>query len=148
MLPPLAILALGSAGPLAAQYRDTLPRPLTAAETGCDTLERPPIDSVYEAEAVDRPVEPIRLQIKDLPFRAREVIKGRSVFRFIVESSGRINRCSIELLEETTPEWTAAVVKELRRVRYEPARLAGKPVRQWVYQLFTYHNDGRLLHGR
>jgi hypothetical protein len=145
---PVAMLALGAAGHLAAQGSDSLPRRLTVAETGCDTLQRVSTDSVYEADAVDHPVEATRLPIEDLPFRAREVIKGRSVFRFIVEPSGRIDRCSMELLEETTPAWTAAVLKELRKARYEPARLHGQPVRQRVYQLFTYHNDGRLLHGR
>ncbi|HEY7481655.1 MAG TPA: hypothetical protein VH680_14160 [Gemmatimonadales bacterium] len=142
----VALLALGAIGPLVAQ--DSLPRRLTHRETGCDTLTRASTDSVYQADAVDRPVEPTRLQIRDLPFRAREVITGRSVLSFIVESSGRIDRCSVELLEEAAPEWTAVVLKELRHARYEPARLRGHPVRQRVYQVFTYHNDGRLLHGR
>jgi hypothetical protein len=65
-----------------------------------------------------------------------------------VEPSGRIDRCSIELLEETAPAWTAAVLKQLRQARYQPARRGGERVRQRVYQVFTYHQDGRLLHGR
>jgi Gram-negative bacterial TonB protein C-terminal len=144
----LFFLSLVSVGELAAQASDQSPRRLSAAETGCDSLQRPAADSVYEADVVDQPVHAYRLPIKDLPFRAREVINGRSVLRFIVEPSGRIDRCSIELLEETSPLWTDAVVRELRQARYQPARRGGRPVRQRVHQLFTYHNDGRLLHSR
>lgn len=144
----LVFLGLASVGQLAAQAIDELPRRLSAAETGCDSLQRPATDSVYEADAVDQPVRAYRLAIKDLPFRAREVLTGHSVLRFIVEPSGEIDRCSIELLEETSPLWTDAVVKELRQARYQPARRSGRPVRQRVHQVFTYHNDGRLLHAR
>ena len=151
MRPTLPVVAVGcilSFAPLAAQAPDALGRRLSARETGCDTLAPPATDSVYDGESVEVPVKAQRLDIEDMPFRAREVIAGRTVLRFIVEPSGRIDRCSIEVVEETTPLWTAAVVKELRKARYEPARHGDTKVRQWVYQLFTYHQDGRLLHGR
>jgi hypothetical protein len=141
-------LSLMIAGRVAAQASDSLPRQLSSEETGCDSLQKSTTDPVYEADAVDAPVQARRLPIKDMPFRTREVLSGRSAFRFIVEASGRIDRCSIELLEETIPDWTEAVLRELRHARYQPARLEGRPVRQRVYQLFTYHQDGRLLHGR
>jgi hypothetical protein len=63
--------------------------------------------------------------------------------RFIVEPSGRIDRCSIVLVEESSPIWTEAVLKELRQARYRPARRGGENVSQVVYQIFTYHQDGR-----
>jgi hypothetical protein len=62
--------------------------------------------------------------------------------------TGRIDPCSIELLEETAPAWTAAVLSELRHARYQPARREGQRVRQRVYQVFTYHQDGRRIRGR
>ena len=45
-----------------------------------------------------------------MPFRAREVSAGGTVLRFIVEPSGKIDRCSIEVVEETIaysgpPRW-------------------------------------------
>lgn len=143
-----AFLGLTSAGPVTAQGPDSLPRLLSVGETRCDSLQGAATDSVYEADAVDEPVQARHLPIEDMPFRAREVLNGRSMFRFIVEPSGRIDRCSIELLEETTPAWTMAVLKELLHARYQPARRGKQRVRQRVYQLFTYHQDGRLLHGR
>jgi hypothetical protein len=142
-----ALVLLGAAGSLAAQTADSVRR-LSAAETGCDASKPVSTDSVYEYDVVDQQVKAERLEIDEMPLRVREVLDGRSVFRFVVDPSGRIERCSIELVEEDTPMWTDAVLKELRGARYQPARVAGKKVRQRVYQIFTYHQDGRFLHGR
>jgi len=143
----LAALIVATAGPLLGQASGA-PRLLSPAETGCDTSRRIVPDSVYESDTVDEPVAAVRLPIEDMPLRIREVLSGRSVFRFVVEPSGRIDRCSIELIEENAPEWTAAVLRELRQARYRPARLNGRQVWQRVYQIFTYSQDGRFLQGR
>jgi hypothetical protein len=140
-LPAIAIIAATLAERVSAQAGPV--RQLSAAETGCYTSETVSRDSVYESATVDEPVQAERLQIDDMPLRVREVISGRSVFRFIVEPSGRIDRCSIVLVEETSPIWTDAVLKELRQARYRPARRGDQKVRQRVYQIFTYHQDGR-----
>ena len=137
----IAMLSTALAAPAFAQAG--LLRQLSAAETGCNTSQRTRTDSVYESASVDAPVEAERLPIDEMPMRVREVISGRSVFRFIVEPSGRIDRCSIELVEESSPIWTEAVLKELRQARYRPARRGGQKVSQFVYQIFTYHQDGR-----
>lgn len=146
-LPGVAVLSLVLAAPLSGQDAGA-PRQLSAAQTGCDTSRRVLPDSVYEWEMVDEPVEAVRLPVEDMPFRMREVLSGRSVFSFIVEPSGQIDRCSIELIEETDPAWTASVLNELRRARYRPARLSGRNVWQRVHQIFTYNQDGRFLQGR
>ncbi len=142
----LALSLLGTAS--ASAQTDTLPRRLSAKETGCVPPAVAPADSVYQYGEVDEPVQPRRLAIEGMPFRAGEILTGRSVFRFIVGASGGIDRCSIVVLEETVPAWTAAVVKELRYARYRPARREGRAVRQWVNQLFTYHSDGRIQERR
>jgi hypothetical protein len=77
-------------GPLFGQGAGS-PRSLSVAQTGCDTAQRVVPDSVYELDMVDQPVEPERLPIDDMPLRVREVLSGRSVFRFLVEPSGRID---------------------------------------------------------
>lgn len=132
----------------ASAQADTLPRALSARETNCVPPAVAPSDSVYDTDGVDEPVQPRRLAIEGMPFRTNEILTGRSVFRFIVEASGKIDRCSIVVLEETVPAWTAEVVKELRYARYRPARRGGQSVRQWVHQLFTYHSDGRVQRRR
>lgn len=142
------MLGLAMAGGLAAQESGGSVRVFTTAETGCDSARIVPGDSVYVADDVEQPVQAIRLPIERMPLRIREVLKGRSVFRFVVEPSGRIDRCSIELVEETSRAWSDAVLKELRTARYQPALREGRPVRQLVYQIFTYHSDGRLQQPR
>jgi len=118
-------------------------RQLSTAETGCDSLRQATTDSVYEADAVDRPVRAPYVRVSGLPYRMREVLTGRTMLRFVVDPSGWVDRCSVVLVEESSAEWTAAVLTELRRARYEPARKGGRRVRQLVYQVFTYHSDGR-----
>ena len=100
-------------------------------------------DSVYEADAVDRPVRAPYVRVRALPYRLKEVLTGRTMLRFVVDPAGWVDRCTIALVEESSAEWTAAVLPELRGARYEPARKAGRRVRQVVYQVFTYHSDGR-----
>jgi hypothetical protein len=139
----VALLWHLTAGGLGAQTRQGAPRPLSPGLTGCDSSQAMPTDSVYQADAVDQPVRPMRLRIEWVPFRSDHVLKGQSAFRFIVEASGKINRCSIVLLQESAPQWTEAVVRELRSARYQPARHGGQKVRQLVEQLFTYYSDGR-----
>lgn len=100
-------------------------------------------DSVYEADAVDRPVRAPYVRVRALPYRLKEVLTGRTMLRFVVDPAGWVDRCTIALVEESSAEWTAAVLPELRGARYEPARKGGRRVRQVVYQVFTYHSDGR-----
>ena len=142
----MALLSAAFAGPLSGQGPGAL-RPLSAAQTGCDSADRTVPDTVYESTMVDEPVVAQRLLIKEMPLRIGEVLTGRAGFRFLVEPSGRIDRCSIELIEESAPAWTDAVLKELRRARYRAARRGGEKVWQRVYQVFTYHHDGRFLQG-
>jgi len=144
----LAFLYLAFPGLSRAQTADSLPRQLSPAVTGCTAPEQAPSDSTYDSQSVDQPVRARRLPIEDLPFRAGQVLTGHSILRFIVDGSGRIDRCSIAVVEETAAAWTDAVVRELRSAHYQPARRQAQPVRQWVYQKFTYHSDGRLLHSR
>ena len=120
-----------------------MPRVLSQRLTGCDSTHLAPSDTVFLADQVDRPVRPSRLTLQKMPLRLGHVLRGRSVIRFIVEPTGKINRCSIVLVQEESPEWTDSVVTQLRSSRYEPARRSGEKVAQWVEQLFIFQNDAR-----
>ena len=119
------------------------PRPLSAVETGCDSLRPASADSAYQADAVDRPAKAPYVRVNAMPYRMRDVQTGRTMLRFVVDSAGWVDRCTISLVEESSPDWTAAVLPELRRARFDPARKGGRRVRQVVYQVFIYHSDGR-----
>ena len=119
------------------------PRQLSADETGCDSTRSATTEPVYRADSVDRAARAPYVRVTELPYRMREVQTGRTMLQFVVDAEGRVERCSIALVEESSPEWTAAVLPELRKARFDPARKDGRKVRQLVYQLFTYHSDGR-----
>jgi hypothetical protein len=119
------------------------PRRLTPAETGCDSTRQAPAERVYQADSVDRAAKAPYVRVGELPYRMREVQTGRTMRQFVVDAEGWVERCSIALVEESSPEWTSAVLPELRKARFEPARKDGRKVRQLVYQVFTYHSDGR-----
>jgi outer membrane biosynthesis protein TonB len=138
----VAALCLGVVAPLGAQ-EPARPRQLSAQETGCDSTRPAPSDPVYQADSVDRVARTPYVRVSELPFHMREVQTGRTMLQFVVDPEGRVERCSIALVEESSPEWTAAVLPELRQARFDPARKAGRKVRQLVYQVFTYHSDGR-----
>jgi hypothetical protein len=119
------------------------PRQLTADETGCDSTRPAGSEPVYHADSVDRAARAPYVRVSELPYRMREVQTGRTMLQFVVDAEGRVERCSIALVEESEPAWTAAVLPELRKARFDPARKDGRKVRQLVYQVFTYHSDGR-----
>jgi hypothetical protein len=119
------------------------PRRLSAVETGCDSLRPASSDSVYQADGVDRPAKAPYVRVNTMPYRMRDVQTGRTMLRFVVDSAGWVDRCTIALVEESSSDWTTAVLPELRRARFEPARKDGRRVRQLVYQVFIYHSDGR-----
>jgi hypothetical protein len=139
----VVLLVVGPAGMAVAQTVPVPLRRLPPSLTGCDSSQAPRPDTVYLADQVDRPVQPTRLALQNMPLRLRHVLRGRSVIRFVVEATGKINRCSILLVQEASPEWTDTVVTRLRSSRYEPARRGSQKVAQWVEQLFVFQNDGR-----
>jgi len=51
-----------------------------------------------------------------------------AVVRYVVDSTGKVDRASIRVLESSHKDWERSVVGYLRDVRYEPARRNGQPV--------------------
>jgi TonB family protein len=135
-------LRLGVVAGLGAQ-EPAPPRRLSPVETGCDSTRPAATGPVYRADSVDRAAKPPYVRVSELPYRMREVQTGRTMLQFVVDAEGRVERCSIALVEESSAEWTTAVLPELRKARFEPARKDGRKVRQLVYLVFTYHSDGR-----
>jgi hypothetical protein len=135
-------LCLGFAATLGAQQPAPVHQ-LSAAETGCDSTRPAATEPVYRADSVDRAARAPYVRVSELPYHGRAVETGRTMLQFVVDAEGRVERCSIALVEESSPEWTSAVLPELRKARFDPARKDRRKVRQLVYQVFTYHSDGR-----
>lgn len=65
-------------------------------------------------------------------------VRGKVVVRFIVDSSGVADVQSIEILDASAPQFEESVRAALPRMRFSPARLNGKRVRQLVEQPFRF----------
>lgn len=96
----------------------------------------------YEVGEVEIPAAPLSQAGPEYPERAiRQGISGVVAARFIVDSRGRVER-DVTILESTSDEFTSAVRSYLRRARYRPARVGGRPVRQLVEQRFVFELRG------
>lgn len=65
-------------------------------------------------------------------------IEGYAAMRFVVDSAGAVDLSSVRVLDFTHPEFVAAVRTAMPGMRFTPARLGDKPVRQLAEQLFRF----------
>ncbi|MBX3173197.1 MAG: TonB family protein [Gemmatimonadaceae bacterium] len=65
-------------------------------------------------------------------------IEGYAAMRFVVDSMGRVDLSSVRVLQTTHPEFAAAVKAAMPGMRFTPARLGDRPVRQLAEQLFAF----------
>jgi TonB family protein len=86
-----------------------------------------------------RPVVTIRQRV-DPP--AEEILRlgvpQRAVVRFTVDTLGRVEPCSLALLEATHRLWGDAALRQARAARFYPARRGPRAVRQTVTMPFTF----------
>jgi protein TonB len=68
----------------------------------------------------------------------RAGVAGEVVARFIVDTTGRVERGSIAIQQTTHAAFARAVQDRLGGLRFVPARTRGRAVRQLVEQRFTF----------
>ncbi len=92
----------------------------------------------YAAGEVEIPAAPLSKFGPDYPERAIQLaISGAVMAQFVVGANGRVER-DIVILDSTSPDFTSAVETFLRRARFSPGRVGGRPVRQMVEQRFVF----------
>ena len=52
-----------------------------------------------------------------------------TLLRFVVDTTGAIDPCSVRVLRESSPQWTESVVEIVLPARFLPARFQGRPIR-------------------
>ncbi len=65
-------------------------------------------------------------------------VAGRVLARFVVDSTGRMETASFEVLESSHALFTASVREAIGRTRFAPAEVRGRRVRQLVEQAFVF----------
>jgi len=78
-----------------------------------------------------------------IPFRyPKELLSfaltGEVVVRYIVEPTGSVRPASVTVVRSNHLSFTRAVTEALRTMKFDPARVGGIPVPQWVEQPFTF----------
>lgn len=91
------------------------------------------------AYTVDREVVPLRGVSPRYPnLLASASIEGSVVMQFVVDTLGRVEPGSLDVLRADHPLFEQSVREALRRMRFVPAEAGGRKVRQLVEQPFTF----------
>jgi protein TonB len=106
--------------------------------TGKVDPELPAGDVVYAATTEDASFEPAVLISQPTP-RYPPVLQqvglsGRVVLQFIVDTTGRVESASINVIKSTNQEFESPARESVAAAIFHPARLGPKPVRQLAQQ--------------
>ena len=97
-------------------------------------------DTVFSVLQVDEMVE--RHPGSAAPVYPRDLLaigaEGVVQATYVVDTTGRVDTTTIEVLHSDDPRFTASVRTALGGMRFRPARRAGRPVRQLVGQQFRF----------
>lgn len=97
------------------------------------------LDSVFTELEVDTPVRLTSSAAPDYPpALLKQNVEGKVVARWVIDTTGRADTASFELIQATRPEFAAAVKAVLPRMKFVPARIGNTPVRQMVEQSIAF----------
>jgi protein TonB len=68
-------------------------------------------------------------------------LDGHARLRFVVDARGRVELATVEVVETSHPAFAAAVRAALPRMRFRPARIGPRGVRQLVEFPITFRLD-------
>jgi TonB family protein len=68
----------------------------------------------------------------------RQGVEGATVVQFVVDATGEVDLASFKEVDATHALFTLAVYAALPRMKYRPATIGGRPVRQLVEQEFKF----------
>ena len=98
------------------------------------------MDQVFSALEVDSTV--LRSPESAAPFYPAELlalnVEGMVRARYVVDTSGRVDSTTFEIVDATHPAFAHAVLSAAPRMRFRPAMAAGRKVPQLVEQTFEF----------
>lgn len=96
--------------------------------------------TVYTMGAVDVPAVYVtgtaQPKYPDSLYRAR--VSGEVLARFVVDTAGRVEKGSVEIVSSTHEQFSNSVRVALERARFAPAVVGGRPVREVVKMPFEF----------
>jgi TonB family protein len=98
-----------------------------------------PDERIFFEFQVQEPVEPLNAISPAYPREMQERrTSGRVVAQYVVDTSGRADVTTLKGLEFTDHAFLEAVRQALPRMRFKPAEIRGRRVRQLVHQTFAF----------
>jgi len=115
-----------------------LSQPRVAARAPRNTSDQP-----YFEFKLNKPVTPIPDTVKlRYPAQLRAAnVEGEVLLQFVVDTNGRVDTSRVKVLRSSHELFTAAVKEVLPRLRFTPAEVGRRKVRELVQQPFTFSLD-------
>ena len=80
----------------------------------------------------------MRVGLRHRAVRATREVRGEVLAQFVVDADGRYEPGSFKVLKSSHELFTQAVKNALPNMRFYPAEVGGKKVKQLVQQPFTF----------
>lgn len=119
--------------------------PATRAQVGSPARpgNRPPAtttpNQTFFEFQIEEPAAPLNNVQPVYPAELRDAgTTGRVVAQFVVDTAGMAEVSTFRVLESAHPQFTAAIRAALPEMRFTPARVGGKRVRQLMQQPFVF----------
>ena len=135
---------LGAAGPYLVAADSDVQRAYVLDRPDTTRLAPEDVDRTFSIIEVERPVRPLRSnpRVAFPAALAAQGVHGQVTVQFVVDESGRVVATSIRVLRSDDPRLTETVKTSVLEMRFEPAEIAGKPVKQLVRQSFDFLAGG------
>jgi hypothetical protein len=138
-----AILVLGSVGCTARRVPEPTPIGADGSRPCPGTDPTRVVPPTVTLTLLDVRARSIRSNVMPLipPALSRRGARGSAIVSVVIDTLGRVDPHAGKVVSSTEWEWAVAVCRVLPRVRFEPVRENGVPVRARVLQEFRYYFD-------
>lgn len=93
----------------------------------------------YTRNDLDDQVQVIYIPLPRYPSTLKSLgVEATVRLRYIVDTAGHAERNSFQALDQVRPEFIRAAEEAILKGTFKPAKLRGRPVRQWVEQPVTF----------
>ena len=127
-------------GDIASRPGDFTPGPITNGPTGIGKSGASPTDTEYRSDQVDKQVAVVAGGVSPrYPESLRSSgVEGQVIAEFVVDEQGRAQERSVRFVRSDNQLFEDAVRVALRRMRFVPAEVGGRKVKQLVQMPFVF----------
>ena len=132
------LLALGLSAAAAGQGPGPVPRALVPPGVSC-TAAQLEAGSKPDSNATHGVTPPVQKRPPARPRLAVSPLAGPDTtrLRFVVDTTGEIDPCSVRILRESSRLWSESVVEAILQARFVPAKSRGRPIRHVITFQYT-----------